>query len=112
MDKPRIAILHQGCVPTYRRAFYERLAAIPDRHYVVFHGEPEPGSGIPAAAPPFAFDNVKVRNRFWRIFGRTLVYQPVLMRIARGEIDALVVGHEVKYVTNIVLALLFRLLGK
>jgi glycosyltransferase involved in cell wall biosynthesis len=112
MAKPRIAILHQGCVPTYRRAFYERLAATPERRYVVFHGEPEPGTGIAAAAPPFAFENVEVHNRFWRIFGRTLVYQPVFTRVARGEFDALVVGHEVKYLTNIALMLLFRMLGK
>ena len=112
MPHPRVAILHQGCVPTYRRAFYERLAIIQQRQYFVFHGEPEPGIGIAAAAPPFAFEHIEVQNRFWRIFGRTLVYQPVFTRIARGGFDALVIGHEAKYMANIALAMLFRALGK
>ncbi len=112
MRPPRIAILHQGCVPTYRAAFFERLGAIAERRYVVFHGDPEPGSGVVAASPPFGFEHVRVRNRFWSVFGRTLVYQPVLARIAGGGFDALVIGHEVKYVSNFVLALLFRTLGK
>jgi glycosyltransferase involved in cell wall biosynthesis len=112
MARPRIAILHQGCVPTYRRAFYERLGAIAERDYVVFHGQAEPGSGIAAAVPPFGFEHVEVRNRFWRVLGRILVYQPVFLQIAGGGFDALVVGHEVKYLANIALALLFRARGK
>jgi glycosyltransferase involved in cell wall biosynthesis len=109
---PRVAILHQGCVPNYREAFFRRLAAVGARHYVVFHGDPEPGSGVVAAPPPFAFETVFVRNRFLRILGRRLVYQPVFRRIAFGGFDALVVGHEVKYVMNLVLVLWFRLAGK
>jgi glycosyltransferase involved in cell wall biosynthesis len=109
---PRIAILHQGCVPNYRDAFYRRLAVIPYRRYVVIHGDPEPGSGIIAASPPLAFDHIAVRNRFLKIAGRSLVYQPVFWRIARGNYDAIVVGHEVKYFVSIVLLLWFRLLGK
>jgi len=108
MPRPRIAILHQGCVPTYRRAFYERLGAIAERDYIVFHGEVEPGSGVVAAAPPFGFENVEVRNRFLTVVGRTLVYQPVFSRIAHGDFDALVIGHEVKYLANMALAPLFR----
>src|SRR5205823_2355554 len=68
--------------------------------------------GVVAAPPPFAFENLEVRNRFWRIFGRTIVYQPAFARVARGGFDALVIGHEVKYLTNIVLCLLFRMLRK
>jgi glycosyltransferase involved in cell wall biosynthesis len=112
MPNPRIAILHQGCVPSYRRAFYERLGENRARDYVVFHGQAEPGSGIAAAAPPFGFQHVEVRNRFWRVLGRTLVYQPVFLKIASGSFDALVVGHEVKYLANIALIFLFRLRGK
>jgi glycosyltransferase involved in cell wall biosynthesis len=109
---PRIAILHQGCVPNYREAFFRRLGAIPERAYVVFYGEAEPGSGVVAAQPPFAFGSAFVRNRFLRIAGRRLVYQPVFRRIAGGGYDALVIGHEVKYFMNLVLLLWFRLLGK
>ena len=112
MPRPRIAILHQGCVPTYRRAFYERLGAIAERDYIVFHGQAEPGSGIVAAVPPLGFENVELRNRFWRVLGRTLVYQPVFLRIASGGFDALVIGHEVKYLANIALALFFRARGR
>jgi glycosyltransferase involved in cell wall biosynthesis len=112
MPNPRIAILHQGCVPSYRRAFFERLGQNRSRDYVVFHGQAEPGSGIAAAPPPFGFQHVEVRNRFWRILGRSLVYQPVFLKVAGGGFDALVVGHEVKYLANIALILLFRLRGK
>jgi len=109
---PRIAILHQGCVPNYREAFFARLGAIPDRDYVVFHGDPEPGSGVVAAKPPFAFHDRFVRNRFLRIAGRRLVYQPVFLRVALGGYDALVIGHEIKYFVNLALLFWFRLLGK
>ena len=112
MERARVAILHQGCVPTYRRAFYERLAGIASRRYVVFHGDPEPGAGIAAASPPFDFEHVEVRNRFWRVLGRTLVYQPVFSGVVRRGYAALVIGHEVKYVANIALALFFRAMGK
>jgi len=109
---PRIAILHQGCVPNYREAFFRRLGATHDRDYVVFHGAPEPGSGVVAAPSPYAFKSQFVRNRFIRLLGRRLVYQPVFWRIAFGGYDALVIGHEVKYVMNLVLLYWFRLLGK
>jgi glycosyltransferase involved in cell wall biosynthesis len=109
---PRIAILHQGCVPNYREAFFRRLAKNSGRDYVVFHGAPEPGSGVVAAQPPFAFNSEFVHNRFMRLLGRRLVYQPVFRRIAFGGFDALVIGHEVKYFMNLVLLCWFRLLGK
>ena len=48
----------------------------------------------------------------WRVLGRTLVYQPVFLRIASGGFDALVIGHEVKYLANIALALFFRARGR
>jgi glycosyltransferase involved in cell wall biosynthesis len=99
-------------VPTYRRDFYERLGAITERQYVVLHGAPEPGSGVAAAQGPFGFQHIEVRNRFWRVLGRTLVYQPVLLEVARGEFDALVVGHEVKYLANMLLVIAFRALGR
>jgi glycosyltransferase involved in cell wall biosynthesis len=112
MAAPRIAVLHQGCVPTYRRAFFDRLGRITSREYIVFHGEAEPGSGVVAASPPFSFTNVRVHNRFLRFLGRTLVYQPVLRPIMAGDFDALVIGHEVKYLANLLLLLQFRLRGK
>ncbi|HEX4113394.1 MAG TPA: glycosyltransferase family 4 protein [Stellaceae bacterium] len=109
---PRIAILHQGCVPNYREAFFRRLGAVRGRDYVVFYGEPEPGSGVVAATPPYAFNSRFVRNRFMRILGRRLVYQPVFRAIAFGGYDGLVIGHEVKYFMNLALLFWFRLMGK
>jgi glycosyltransferase involved in cell wall biosynthesis len=109
---PRIAILHQGCVPNYREAFFRRLGAIRGRDYVVFYGEPEPGSGVIAAKPPYAFHSQPVRNRYLRIFGRRLVYQPVFRAIAFRDYDALVIGHEVKYFVNLALLFWFRVTGK
>jgi glycosyltransferase involved in cell wall biosynthesis len=112
VPKRRVAILHQGCIPTYRRRFYELLAESKDCEYVVFHGEPEPGTGLTAAKPPFSFPNRWVKNRFSRVLGRSIVYQPVVLRILFGKFDALVLGHEMKFVANILLLLLFRMLGK
>lgn len=111
-DAKRIAILHQGCVPNYREPFFRRLGAIRNREYVVFYGEPEPGSGLVAAPPPYQFKSEFVRNRFVHIAGRRLVYQPVFWRIATGGYDALVIGHEIKYFMNLALLFWFRLLGK
>ena len=48
-------------------------------------------------------------NRFWRIIGRTLVYQPVLRQVARGDFDALVIGHEVKYIASYLLLFYFAI---
>jgi glycosyltransferase involved in cell wall biosynthesis len=46
------------------------------------------------------------------VFGRSLVYQPVFLRIISGRFDGLVIGHEVKYIVNIALLLIFRLWRK
>ena len=114
MNKPpRVAILHQGCVPNYRAAFYNQLAAKGNIDYVVFWGTPEPGSGVIAADPStYTFHNQFVRNRFFKIAGRSLIYQPVLRQIIGGDFDALVIGHEIKYVANLVLLFWFWLVGK
>ena len=112
MRPHRVAILHQGCIPTYRRAFYERLAKIPGREYVVFHGDPEPGSGIAAAEGPFLVPNVRVRNRFFTVLGRTVVYQSAIRTIMRGGFDVLVIGHEIKFIASMLLFLRFYLSGK
>lgn len=112
MPRARIAILHQGCVPTYRKAFFERLARYSAHEYVVFHGEPAPDSGIHAATPPFAFPNRQVHNRHFSILGRAIVYQPVLREILGGRFDALIIGHEAKFVASMILFGVFRALGR
>jgi len=112
MDAPRIAILHQGCIPVYRRAFYDRLSQIRNREYVVIYGDPEPDSGILAAEPPFDFPSIYVRNRFLRLFGRSIAFQSAVRPIMAGQFSALVVGHEVKYIASDLLLVIFRLLGR
>jgi len=112
MAAPRVAIIKDSCIPTYRRPFFERLAQVTEREYVVFHGAAESNSGVVAADPPFHFPNVWVKCRFFRIFGRSVVYQPIVARILFGNFSAVVIGHEIKYVAYLVLLAWFRLLGK
>jgi len=112
MPIPRIAILHQGCIPVYRRAFYDRLARVQGREYVVVYGDPEPNSGILAAEPPFAFSSIHVRNRYLSLFGRSVAFQSAVSPVLNGDFSALVVGHEIKYIASDLLLLFFRLMGK
>lgn len=107
--KPKVAILHQGCVPNYRRGFFDALAAESGVDYVVFHGRPAPDSGLVTARKPYGFNNVEVRNLWIPVLGRFLVYQPVLRTILFGDFKAAVIGYEIKYLSNLVLLLLFKL---
>jgi len=109
MATERVAILHQGCVPIYRKPFFERLAKVAQREYVVFHGDPDPASGVTAAPLPYAFPNRRVSNYFFRFLGRSFAVQSAVSPILFGGYDALVVGHEIKYVTSLFLILYFRL---
>jgi len=112
MARARVAILHQGCVPTYRKPFFERLARRSQREYVVFHGNPDPTASVVPAPGPYAFPNRHVSNHFFRVFGRSLAFQSVILPVLFGDYDALVVGHEIKYVSNLILGVLFKLLGR
>jgi glycosyltransferase involved in cell wall biosynthesis len=109
MAKERVAILHQGCVPIYRKPFFERLAKAAGRDYVVFHGDPDPLSGVTAAPLPYSFPNYRVSNYFFRVLGRSFALQSAVFPILFGHYRALVVGHEIKYVTSLLLILCFRL---
>jgi glycosyltransferase involved in cell wall biosynthesis len=108
----RIAVFHDGFVPIYRARFFEILNASSDHEYVVFHGDPPSGSGHTSAAEPLNFPNVRSRNLEIRLGGRTLVYEPVMRRVLGGNFDAIVVGHEVKFVSSMLLFGLFRLMRK
>jgi glycosyltransferase involved in cell wall biosynthesis len=105
----RIAVLHQGFVPTYRKAFFELLNRTSTSEYVVFHGDPPGDSGLVAAAEPYDFPNVRVVNREIPIGRWRAIWQPVVRQIARGDYDAVVLGHEVKFLSNLTLAALFRM---
>lgn len=105
----KVAVLHQGFVPTYRKPFFELLNRTSESDYVVFHGDPPTGSGWTAAAGPYDFPNVKVTNREIPIARWRAIWQPVVREIATGGYDAVVMGHEVKFLSNLALAGLFRL---
>jgi len=107
----RVAILHQGFIPQYRVRFYELLNQVSGAQYVVFHGAPASGSGWIAAEGPFDFPNRWVENRELHLGGWMALYQPVIREILDGGYDVVVLGHEVKFLSNILLALLCKARG-
>jgi glycosyltransferase involved in cell wall biosynthesis len=107
----KVAILHQGFIPHYRVRFYELLNQLSDTQYVVFHGAPASGSGWIAAQGPFDFPNRWVENRELHLGGWLALYQPVIREILGGGYDVVVLGHEAKFLSNILLALLCKACG-
>jgi glycosyltransferase involved in cell wall biosynthesis len=108
----RIAVLHQGFIPIYRLRLFELLNTTTGNEYVVFHGNPPKKAGHLALAGPFPFPNVWVRNREFSVGSSGIVYQPVSNAILRGGFDALVVGHEIKFVASMALFFAFKGLGR
>lgn len=108
----RIAILHQGFVPSYRKRFFELLNDRTCNRYVVFHGQPPSHTGHVAASGPFQFSNVRVHNRELRLGKYSLIYQPVVLKVLRGGFDAIVVGHEFKLLAGQMLFAAYKLLRK
>lgn len=107
----KVAILNQGYIPHYRLRFFELLAQRGGAEYVVFHGAPPSWTGVAAVKGPFAFAQRWVRNREIRIGTWTAIYQPIVREILTGGYDAVVLGHEVKYLSSLLLAVLARLRG-
>jgi glycosyltransferase involved in cell wall biosynthesis len=105
----RVAIAHDGFVPRYRVPLYERLASDGAADYVVFHGSPPDGAGSIAAAPPFAFPNVEVRNRQIRVGPKRLVHQHLVGAILTGGYDAVVLGDFARFTSSLALQPLLRL---
>jgi glycosyltransferase involved in cell wall biosynthesis len=102
----KVAIVHHGYIPHYRAPLYEMLARRGAAEYTVFHGDPPSWIGAPAAQGPFAFPERRVENREFRVGPGTAVYQPVVREILTGGYDAVVLSAEVKFVSNVALALL------
>lgn len=111
-DKNKVAILHQGCVPVYRRAFFERLGACNGAHYHVFYGKPPSNTSLQAAPGPFSFASTKVRNLELKLGNSVIVYQPVVLRYLFGGYRAAVIGHEFKFLSSLLILILSRLLGR
>ncbi len=109
----RVAVIHQGFVPVYRRGFFELLnSRRSGNEYVVVHGDPLRGSAHVALPEPYAFPHIRVRNLEVGLGRRRIVYQPVVRRVLREGYDALVVGHEIKFVSSMALFAAFKLLGR
>jgi glycosyltransferase involved in cell wall biosynthesis len=109
--RKRVAILHQGFIPVYRVKFYELLNRAGAISYVVFHGAPPSGTGHHEVRQRFSFPNVRVENRVVSLGGYRAIYQPVIKQIVSGSYDAVVLGHEVKFLSNLVLFILCKLSG-
>lgn len=105
----KVAILHQGFIPHYRVAFYELLNKTRQTEYIVFHGAPPSGSGCISATGPLSFPNRRVKNREFQLGTWQGFYQPVVREILTGNYDAVVLGHEIKFLSNVALALLCKI---
>ena len=108
----RVLIAHQGCIPIYRKSFYERLNEGTDTEFTVVHGRAPQGSDLIEASPPFNFPNIAVSNREFKFFGRSLIWQPVVWRSFRGEFDAAVIGDEVKFLSNLAIVVALWVSGR
>lgn len=104
----RVAVMHDGFIPIYRQRFFERLDEVSTHEYVIFHGQPLRGSGHREIVGPFAFPNVRVKNRQIRIGRRVVVYEPVVRHVLSGRFDALVVGHQFKFAAAMLLFAFFK----
>ena len=93
-------------------AFYELLNQRSARDYVIFHGEPPGGRGHRAATGPFDFPNVRVRSFEIGLLGRSAIYQPVLRELWSSRYDGIVLGTEVKFVSNLALFALYKCTGR
>jgi glycosyltransferase involved in cell wall biosynthesis len=98
--------VHDGFVPSYRVALYERLAHAGDIDYVVFHSDPPKDIAHLAAHPPFAFAHRYVPQRSLRTAGRTVFHQHLVKEIVR-DYDAVVLGAWLRYASTHAVRLAF-----
>ena len=108
----KVAILHQGCVPVYRRGFFERLAATSRNAYVVFHGKPPSNTSLQAAKPPFSFANEEVSTRELRLRKSLLIWQGAFARYIAGRYDGVVIGHEFKFLSSLAILVASKVLRR
>ena len=106
---PRVLVSHQGCIPIYRKSFFERLNALGKFEYVVVHGSAPRGTNYILAAPPFNFPNLAITNYELPFAGRSIIWQPVVWKVIRGDFDAAVIGAETKFISNLVIMLVMLL---
>ena len=104
----RIAVMHDGFIPAYRERFFELVNRRSTHEYVIIHGNPPSGSGHRSLEGPFAFPNVRLTNRELRLGSRAIIYEPAVRSVLNRNYDAIVAGHEIKFVSAILLFLLFK----
>lgn len=98
-SRPRILIAHQGCVPIYRKPFFDRLAKVKDFEYVVACGEPPRGTDYIVAEQPYGFETLAVTNKEVT-FGKSSVIWQTLVRNFWRDFDAVILGDEAKYLSH------------
>lgn len=108
----KIAVIHQGFIPIYRAKTFEILNKISNNSYVVVHGEPPSNSGHQKYEGKLDFPNLKTTNYEISFLGRRMIYQPVIKDILFGSYDAVVLGHEIKFIANLILFGLCKILSK
>ncbi len=106
--KLRIAVIDRGFISPYFDEFFTILNRVDDREYVVFHGKPPKGTGLQAAPGPFDFPTVWTDNR--ELF-KTAVYQPLVRQVTSGAYDAVIMGHELKFLSNWLVAAICKAKG-
>ncbi|WGF88192.1 glycosyltransferase family 4 protein [Marinivivus vitaminiproducens] len=107
----RVAVLDLGFIPIYWARYWQILNRIGSYDYVVFHGDPPADSGWVAAPGPHEFPNRRIVNRDVKLPGWRAIYQPVLREIMTGGYDAVILGHEIKFISNLMLLPLCKLRG-
>ena len=106
----KIAVIDRGFVSPYFDELFRIMNRSRDREYVVFYGDPPKGTGLEAAPEPYDFPNVRIENKHIP-FLNTAVYQTLVRNVTSGEYDAVIIGHELKFLSNWVVAFLCRLKG-
>jgi glycosyltransferase involved in cell wall biosynthesis len=104
-----VAVILDGYVPRYRVRLYELLAERSEIEYVVFHGKPPAKNPALPAKPPFRFPSREVRNVELGLGGRTLIHQRGVQGVARKDFDAIVIGAQLRFVSSLVLLVLWKL---
>lgn len=106
--RPRVLISHQGCVPIYRRAFYERLARSTAVDYVVAVGKTPRGADYILAPQPYTFQTLRMEPRELAIGSKTLIWQP-LAAPYWSSFDAVVLGEELKFISHLALVAISKM---
>jgi glycosyltransferase involved in cell wall biosynthesis len=107
-----VLVSHQGCIPIYRKLFFKRLNELNSYRYTVIHGSAPRGSDLILASLPYDFPNIKVESYEFRLLGRSWIWQPIVWRVVRGDFDAVVIGDEIKFISNFIVALVMLLRGR